>query len=232
MSNELIVEVFLCFEYERGWSRRYIWNNNARRTRYIVYQIFKTSKGVGKSAFTLQFIQQIFHPALDPNIEDYYTKKIKNQGKEITISILDAQSDSKKNKKKFFFLCCLKENSIFHFYKYSYGNGGLILYSVTDRSSFDLVEKEIKIVHQRHFVDFPIIVIGNKIDLENERNVSYDEGKELTDKYPNVLFFETSVKLNVNIDEVFYAIVGEINGLKQKYIDFEKAEKKNDCLMM
>ena len=61
--------------------------------------------------------------------------------------------------------------------------------------------------------------------------MSYEQGKELVDKYQKILFFEMSVKLCINVDEVFYAIVGETD----QWVDYWRVnytENKKDCLMM
>ena len=50
-----------------------------------------------------------------------------------------------------------------------------------------------------------IMLVGNKIDLEEKRKVSYDEGQKLADKY-NFLFYEVSAAENKNIEEFFEAI--------------------------
>ena len=49
------------------------------------------------------------------------------------------------------------------------------------------------------------MLVGNKIDLERERKVSYDEGYKLAHKY-NVLFQEVSATENKNIEEFFEEI--------------------------
>lgn len=46
------------------------------------------------------------------------------------------------------------------------------------------------------------ILVGNKCDLDHKRQVSFDNGKELADKY-GIKFLETSAKETVNIDELF-----------------------------
>ena len=48
-----------------------------------------------------------------------------------------------------------------------------------------------------------ICLIGNKIDLENKREVSYEEGKNFAEEN-NLLFFETSAKEGNNIQEIFF----------------------------
>ena len=56
--------------------------------------------------------------------------------------------------------------------------------------------------------DVKVILIGNKIDLENERQVSTEEGKALAEQY-NLSFFETSAKSGYNVNEAFFTM-GEL----------------------
>ena len=59
-----------------------------------------------------------------------------------------------------------------------------------------------------------ICLIGNKLDLEDKREVSYEEGKNFAEEN-NLLFFETSAKEGNNIQEIFFesasVILDEIN---------------------
>ena len=55
-----------------------------------------------------------------------------------------------------------------------------------------------------------IVLIGNKCDLEEERQVTIDEGQELADAY-GLLFFETSAKNDVNIKLAFDSSLQEID---------------------
>jgi GTPase SAR1 family protein len=52
------------------------------------------------------------------------------------------------------------------------------------------------------YKDILICLIGNKIDLEEKREVSYEEGKNFAEEN-NLLFFETSAKDGNNIQEIF-----------------------------
>jgi GTPase SAR1 family protein len=53
----------------------------------------------------------------------------------------------------------------------------------------------------------PVVLVGNKVDLEDERVVTTLEGEELAQSWGNdVLFFEASAKSNINITEQFHAI--------------------------
>ncbi len=60
----------------------------------------------------------------------------------------------------------------------------------------------VKELRQQLGPDLPIIIVGNKCDLESRRVVSTEQGQELARRY-NIQFLETSAKSTVNIDELF-----------------------------
>ncbi len=75
---------------------------------------------------------------------------------------------------------------------YSIADGFLLIYSVTDRSSFEYINELVNVIAQtRQDNRFPIVVNGNKCDLEASRQVSTEEGKELATRLGYVSFFET-----------------------------------------
>ena len=84
-----------------------------------------------------------------------------------------------------------------------------MVYSITSRSSFDDILGFAAKVKRAKDVDFvPMVLMGNKCDLEDAREVSTDEGKELA-KSLGIPFLESSAKTRINIDEAFYAVVNE-----------------------
>jgi GTPase KRas protein len=91
---------------------------------------------------------------------------------------------------------------------YRSGQGFLLIYSITDRSSFESISNYLQqIIRTREDEDIPMILIGNKLDLNDERTVSYEEGKELAKDCNIHTFMETSAKTDVNITEAFHQIV-------------------------
>jgi small GTP-binding protein len=81
------------------------------------------------------------------------------------------------------------------------GQAFILVYSITDKSSFHNIEDLVNQVHRiTEDENIPILILGNKSDLEDEREVSTNEGEKLAKTY-NALFFETSARDNKNIYE-------------------------------
>lgn len=90
------------------------------------------------------------------------------------------------------------------------GEGFLLVYSIDSRQSFEEIrvfQQQILRVKDKDF--FPIIVVGNKCDLEHERVVSREEGMHLARQF-GCRFMETSAKQRINVEESFYELVREI----------------------
>ena len=67
-------------------------------------------------------------------------------------------------------------------------------------------------------------LIGNKCDLEQNRNVSYEEGQELANKN-GILFYESSAKDGTNIKKIFQETGAKIyQNIKEKYYNLEDLE--------
>lgn len=89
---------------------------------------------------------------------------------------------------------------------YYHGAQGIfVVYDITDRESFNSVKMwmgEIKKYAQPNVIK---ILVGNKNDMEEKREISFEEGKEMADSY-NIDFFETSAKETYQIDKSFNEI--------------------------
>ncbi len=91
-----------------------------------------------------------------------------------------------------------------------HGEGFIFVYSITDAQSFHMLPKHLKTLERvRNFEPVPIVLIGNKSDLEERRQVSQSEGASLAHEIDSP-FLETSAQCRKNIEEAFFAIVREI----------------------
>ena len=103
--------------------------------------------------------------------------------------------------------------------------GCLIVYDITNEESFNNLDKWLAKAKES-CPDIPIILIGNKSDLKEERKVDKQNGEDYAKKN-NLAFFETSAKENINIKEAFKRLVGEIvenTGLLEKLKKLPKEE--------
>jgi GTPase KRas protein len=90
------------------------------------------------------------------------------------------------------------------------GEGFLLVYSITSRQSFEEImtfQQQILRVKDKDY--FPIILVGNKCDLESERQVSKEEGVQMARNF-NCKYIETSAKSRINVDNAFFDLVREI----------------------
>lgn len=99
-------------------------------------------------------------------------------------------------------------------------DGFVLTYDISNRPSFDHVIGWMRDIKTRAPPDCDIVLCGNKSDLDNDRVVSYDEGKKLAEEY-GVQFFETSALTGQDVEKMFLNLSTTI---KHKRIDeFEGA---------
>ncbi len=117
-------------------------------------------------------------------------------------------------------------------------DGILVVYAINDRKSFEKINDWLKDVEEKKNNNkVPLVLIGNKIDLENERVVSKEEGEKLAQKY-NIKFFESSAKSNINVSEAFQYLIDScveiyhediFNAIKKNVNLYEKDHNNNVC---
>ena len=78
----------------------------------------------------------------------------------------------------------------------------LVVYDITNKDSFKNILNWIQDCKNQSPKTIFMVLVGNKSDLNDKREVSYDDGKDLAEKN-NMLFFETSAKNGDNIEEIF-----------------------------
>lgn len=149
--------------------------------------------GVGKSAITIQFIQSYFVTDYDPTIEDSYTKQCVIDDVPAKLDILDTAGQEE--------FSAMREQ-----YMRS-GEGFLLVFSVTDHSSFDEILKfHRQILRVKDRDEFPMLMVGNKADLDHQRIVSVEEAQNMA-RQLKIPYIECSAKLRMNVDQAFQELV-------------------------
>ena len=80
--------------------------------------------------------------------------------------------------------------------------GVILIYDITNSRSFEALINWLEDVRQYGPDDINIIIVGNKIDLVNERDVSYQDANSFAEKY-NITYLEVSAKNGINVQEIF-----------------------------
>merc|ERR1719210_2909349 len=156
------------------------------------------SGGVGKSALTVQFVQNIFVEKYDPTIEDSYRKQVEVDGTQCMLEILDTAGTEQFTAMRDLYM--------------KNGQGFVLVYSITSQSTFnDLTDLREQILRVKDREDVPMCLVGNKCDLEDERVVGTDQGRALAEKFNACTFMETSAKQKINVNEIFFDLVRQIN---------------------
>jgi len=184
------------------------------------YKIVVVGSGaVGKSALTLRFISGHFVEKYDPTVEDFYRKQVDVDNHSCMLEIFDTAGQ--------------EEYSALRDQFMSSGQGYVLVYSVISVQSFDQVEKLRRaIIQTKEDESSPIVLIGNKIDLVNERSVSTDEGRALGKKF-GVPFLEVSAKENIHVDDIFVELIRQIKRWRKSHPEKEiKMKKKVVCVLI
>jgi len=169
-------------------------NQNMREYKIVVLG----SGGVGKSALTVQFVQGIFVEKYDPTIEDSYRKQVEVDGQQCMLEILDTAGTEQFTAMRDLYM--------------KNGQGFVLVYSITAQSTFnDLQDLREQILRVKDTDDVPMVLVGNKCDLEDERVVGKDQGLNLARQFNNCSFMETSAKAKIGVKDIFFDLVRQIN---------------------
>ncbi|XP_053955966.1 ras-related protein Rab-43 [Anastrepha obliqua] len=113
---------------------------------------------------------------------------------------------------------------------YRSANGVIIVYDITKRASFSNLQKWIEEVRRYTASNVILILIGNKCDLEEEREVQFEEAKQMCQYIPEILFvMETSAKQNTNVEDAFVCLATE---LKRRHDANTVEADKEDALRL
>ncbi|KAL5355672.1 P-loop containing nucleoside triphosphate hydrolase protein [Aspergillus floccosus] len=163
-------------------------------------------EGVGKSALILQLCLAHFPRTHEPTADDKIRKPIVVDGKPCELDIIDTAGRD---------MCTpLYERWI------ADGDAVVLVYDITNRESFAHVWKyyeQVGMIKSCRCSDpskigcMPVILVGNKYDLRNAREVSVKAGVDLA-KELGAEYVETSAKQDINIEEIFVRIVRKVRG--------------------
>ena len=153
---------------------------------------------VGKTYLIRKYVNDITN--IDSNITtagiDYYaTKRILSNGKKYKITIYDTAGQEK-----------YKSLSL---YSIRHCDGVILMYDITKKDSFNSVSEWINNIYDIKEKNFPFILVGNKCDLKDEREISEEEGLEVAEKY-KTKYFEVSSREGINVEKAIDELLNKI----------------------
>ena len=164
--------------------------------------------GVGKSCLTNNAIKNTFDDAYNATVGfEFFTFNIRFNGKVVKLQIWDTCGQE------------LYRSLITNFYRNS--SLAIMVYSIISKESFDNVEMWLRELRSHSNPDVKVFLIGNKTDLEEEREVTTEQGENFYKQNNLNLFLESSAKTGFNSQKIF------IKAAEILYEDFTKYQDEN-----
>lgn len=153
--------------------------------------------GVGKSAITIQFVQNKFESKYDPTIEDSYRKPFQVGAEHVMLEIIDTAGTEQFSAMRDLYM--------------KNGHGFLLVFSLAAQSSFVELEKlHQEILQVKNKSDVPMVLAANKCDLpKSEWEVAEAEVETITKEW-RIPYLLTSAKTKHNVEELFLNLSKQI----------------------
>ena len=152
--------------------------------------------GVGKSNLLLRYVKNEFASDMRSTVGvEFGTKMLKIENYDVKAQIWDTAGQE-------------RYRAITSAY-YKGAKGVLIVYDITRKNSFENVDKWLNDFKMKSDEDAAIVIVGNKSDLINEREVSIEEAT-LKAQVNHLAFFETSAKENENVHSAFISLITQV----------------------
>ena len=170
--------------------------------------------GVGKTNIIKRFITNEFSTNFKATIGvEFMTKTYKINKHLFKIEIWDTAGQE-------------RYKSITAIY-YKGAKGALVVYDTTDQSTFNNIDKWILEIKDKTSKDIKLMIIGNKIDLRDERKVENEEALKKAESL-DIPLMETSALDATNVKEAFYDLLKEIYKDMKDNLDNPENSLKND----
>ena len=182
---------------------------------FIFKVLLLGNSDVGKSSLLLRYVDSVWSDTFVPTIGvDFKVKTIEIGGKKVKLQIWDTAGQE-------------RFRTVVSTY-FRGAHGIFLIYDITNRDSFKNLENWLIEIEKNASENVLKILIGNKNDLEDERDITPDEGKAFANRN-GMQFIETSAKMNTNVNEAFETLgklMIEFNSQQNQAMTQDKKDKK------
>ncbi|CAM1298927.1 DIRAS1 (predicted) [Pycnogonum litorale] len=150
--------------------------------------------GVGKTSLVVQFMEGFFEFTYKPTVEDYYRHIVQMpDGIFHTVEIIDTAGSHH--------FPAMRELSI------RSGKAFVLVFSVDKRQTYNEAIELWKLIQNIRGTDVPVILVGNKADLNDVREVPVELPNSAVAEIQNATYIETSARYNVNVTQLFIELL-------------------------
>ena len=182
---------------------------------FIFKVLLLGNSDVGKSSLLLRYVDSVWSDTFVPTIGvDFKVKTIDIDGKKVKLQIWDTAGQE-------------RFRTVVSTY-FRGAHGIFLIYDITNRDSFKNLENWLIEIEKNASENVLKILIGNKNDLEDERDIASDEGKAFANRN-GMQFIETSAKMNTNVNEAFETLgklMIDFNSQQKQAMTQDKKDKK------
>uniref|UniRef100_A0A8C8HWI3 small monomeric GTPase n=1 Tax=Oncorhynchus tshawytscha TaxID=74940 RepID=A0A8C8HWI3_ONCTS len=169
---------------------------------YLFKLLLIGDSGVGKTCVLFRFSEDAFNSTFISTIGiDFKIRTVELDGKKIKLQIWDTAGQE-------------RFRTITTAY-YRGAMGIMLVYDITNEKSFDNIKNWIRNIEEHASADVEKMVLGNKCDVNDKRQVSKDRGEQLSLEY-GIKFMETSAKANINVENAFMTLARDIKAKMDK----------------
>ncbi|KAK7095647.1 ras-related protein Rab-8A-like [Littorina saxatilis] len=172
---------------------------------YLFKLLLIGDSGVGKTCLLFRFSEDAFNSTFISTIGiDFKIRTIELDGKKIKLQIWDTAGQE-------------RFRTITTAY-YRGAMGIMLVYDITNEKSFDNIRNWIRNIEEHASKDVEKMVLGNKCDMNDRRQVSKERGEQLAIEH-GIKFMETSAKASVNVDDAFFTLARDIKAKMDRKMD-------------
>lgn len=172
--------------------------------------------GVGKTCILFRFSEDAYDTTFISTIGiDFKIRTIDLDGKKIKLQIWDTAGQE-------------RFRTITTAY-YRGAMGIMLVYDITNEKSFENIKNWIRNIEENASADVEKMLLGNKCELEEKRQVSKERGEQLAVEY-GIKFLETSAKAGTRVEEAFDTLARDIKAKMEKKLEASNPPKSGHQL--